>query len=324
MHQIVVGVLRGGPSGEHEVSLKSGHAILSHLPSERFIPRDIYIDKKGVWHDRGLPTTPGRILPTIDVAIVAVHGAYGHDGEAQKVLERFGVPYVGPDPHHSFRASHKALAKEVAREAGIPTARYFFAEDTEKAEQAARDAVRTFLQPVVVKPVDSGSSLGVTFARGFKEVSEAMQELFSGGARGVLIEERLRGAEATVGVVEGLRGEELYTLPTIEIIPPEGHGFFCNDAKYDDATQEVCPGRFAPDVSDTLKGYASTMHKLLGQRHYSRSDFIITKRGVYFLETNPAAAVGMTDSSLMPKALASVGVKLEEFLEHVIDLAHKR
>ena len=81
MRGTIVGVLRGGPSREHEVSLKTGHAVLTGLPEERFTARDIYIDKDGQWHERGRPTTPNRVLPSIDVAVIALHGEYGEDGE---------------------------------------------------------------------------------------------------------------------------------------------------------------------------------------------------------------------------------------------------
>ncbi|HEX8591437.1 MAG TPA: ATP-grasp domain-containing protein [Candidatus Paceibacterota bacterium] len=323
MHGTVVGVLRGGPSAEHEISLKSGHTALSHLPRDRYTVRDIYIDRQGVWHDRGIPVTPGKILPLIDVAIVMIHGPYGQDGTVQKILEQFSVPYTGADSFHAFHASHKVLAKERARESGIRTPRYVFTETAEKADVVAREAVRSFHPPVVIKPVGSGSSIGISLVTGFKPIADAVRELFEGGASGVLIEERIRGTEATVGIVEGLRGEELYALPAIEIVPSEEHGWFSYDAKYSGETQELCPGRFPRAVADELTEAARTMHRQLGQRHYSRSDFIVSDKGVYFLELNSATDIGMTTESLMPKSLAAVGVKLPDFFTHLVDLARK-
>lgn len=324
MHTTVVGVLRGGASQEHEVSLKSGQSIMASLPRERFTVRDLYIDKSGTWHERGMPTTPGQILPTVDVAIVCVHGATGQDGSLQKILEQFGVPYTGADPFHAFGASHKVMAKEKAKQAGVLTARYLFAQSADEADVIARKAVRLFQQPVVVKPVDSGSSVGVSLAGGYQQVQQAVAKLFEEGANGVMVEERIRGTEATVGVVEGLRGEALYALPPVEIVPPEGHGFFSYEAKYSGESQEIVPGRFSRQISDDLMQAACTMHEALNQRHYSRSDFIVSERGIYFLELNTAAAVGMTGESLMPKSLAAVGVKLPEFASHLVDLALRK
>jgi D-alanine-D-alanine ligase len=318
--QITVGVLRGGPSREHEVSLKSGAAILANLPEERYATRDIYIDRQGVWHDRGRPTTPSRLLPGLDVVIVALHGKFGHDGEIQRLLEQFGVPYTGADPWSSFLSSHKVMAKELAKEIGLMTPEYQFIEKAEDVESGVREVIRKFHQPVVVKPLNSGSSVGVSIVGGYAPVYEAVRKLFEEGESGVLIEELIRGTEATAGVVEGLRGEKLYALPPVEIIPPEDD-FFSYDSKYSGETKEICPGRFSRVNTEELMRAARAMHQALGLRHYSRSDFIVSKRGIYFLETNNSAAVGFTTESLLPKSLKAVGVPFPDFLSHLVNLA---
>lgn len=316
----VVGVLRGGPSNEHEISLKSGAAMLAHLPEERFIARDIYIDKQGQWHDRGRAVQPERILRQLDVALLPLHGEYGESGEIQRLLERFGVPYAGADSFGSALAMHKVMSKEHAREAGLLTPAYRYIERAEDNETGASDAVRSFHQPVVVKPVNWGSSVGVSIVSGYRPVLSAIQALFSQGASGVLVEEYIRGKEATVGIVEHLRGEPVYALPPIEIIPPDDD-FFSYDAKYSGRTREICPGNFSRVASEELRRVAKVMHRALNQRHYSRSDFIVSPRGVYFLETNNAAAVGLTSESLLPKSLATIGVSFRDFLAHLVNLA---
>ncbi len=322
MHGTVVGVLRGGPSREHDVSLRSGHTIISNLPDDRYTVRDIYIDKEGVWHERGLPTQPERVLRSIDVAMLgALHGEYGENGDVQRLLERFGTPYTGADAFGTYLAMHKVLTKEKAKEHGVLTPLYRFVEKSEDAERVVHDVIRSFAQPVIVKPNGSGSSVGVSIVGGYQLVLDAVKKLFSEGVPSVLIEERIRGTEATAGVVEGLRGEVLYALPPVEIIPPEYAGFFAAHVKYNGETQEIVPGRFSKQVTDELMQAARTMHEALGQRHYSRSDFIVSPKGVYFLETNSAVAVGLTNESLMPKSLAAVGVSLPDFFSHVIGLA---
>lgn len=319
MRGTVVGVLRGGPSSEHEVSLRSGHAVLENIPEDRFTARDIYIARDGVWHERGKPTTAARVLPSIDVAIIVLHGAYGEDGQVQKLLEQFGVPYTGADPWASHLSAHKVMAKEQVSRAGLLTPRYFFIEREELMDEMVEKATRTFHQPVVVKPVDSGSSVGVSLVGGYADVRKAVSELLAESPRGVMIEELIRGTEATVGIVEGLRGEELYALPPVEIVPPASADFFSYEAKYSGASREICPGRFKRDVSEALMEAARTAHRELGLRHYSRSDFIVSPKGIYYLETNNAAAVGMTAESLFPKSLEAVGVSLPDFLTHLID-----
>ncbi|HVM58763.1 MAG TPA: D-alanine--D-alanine ligase [Candidatus Paceibacterota bacterium] len=318
--QTVVGVLRGGVSSEHEVSLRSGATMLANLSPERYDARDIYIDKQGVWHDRGKPSTPERILRQIDVALLPLHGEYGENGDLQRLLERFSVPYAGADSFHAYLAMHKLMAKMKAKEHGVATPDFRYVESGTGADDIVREVVRSFLQPVVVKPVDSGSSVGVQMAAGFSPILDAVQAIFAQGSRGVLIEERIRGKEATVGVVDDLRGQAQYALPVIEIVPPE-NDFFSYESKYNGASQEIVPGRFSRVETEELQRLAKVMHRALGQRHYSRSDFMVTPRKIYYLETNSAAAVGMTSESLLPKALAAVGIPLANFLEHVIGLA---
>lgn len=316
--QTIVGVLRGGPSREHEVSLRTGAAILANLPDERFAARDIYIDRSGQWHDRGRQTAPERVLRQLDIVLIGLHG---EDGEVQKLLEHFGVPYAGADPFGSHLAAHKLMAKMRAQEASMLTPEFRHIERVEESEAAARDIIRTFQQPVVVKPVGWGSSVGVSIVGGYAPVLSAIEQLFSDGARGVLVEERIRGREATVGVVEGLRGETLYTLPSVETIPPDGD-FFSYDAKYSGAARHACPGNFSRVIHEELQRAARVMHRSLGLRHYSRSDFIVAPKGVYYLETNALPALG--SGSLLPKSLAAVGVAFPDFLSHLVNLALSR
>lgn len=318
MQGTVVGVLRGGPSREHDVSLKTGHAIVTNLPPERFIVRDIYIDRQGVWHERGIPTDPTRALRTVDVVVVGLHGEYGEDGEVQKVLERLGIPYTGSDSLGSYLAMHKVLAKERAREAGLLTPRYTLIEEGSDVEAHLADIIRSYHQPVVVKPVKWGSSVGVSIVGGYQPVREQVLKLLEEGSGGVLVEEVIKGTEATAGIVEGLRDMPLYALPPVEIIPPSGT-FFSYDAKYSGATREIVPGRFTRPISNELMRQAQVMHEALGLRHYSRSDFIVSPKGIYYLETNTLP--GMTKESLLPKSLEAVGVAFPDFLSYLVDLA---
>ncbi|HVW71607.1 MAG TPA: D-alanine--D-alanine ligase [Candidatus Paceibacterota bacterium] len=313
----VVGVLRGGPSQEHDVSLKTGATMLAHLPSDRFVARDIYIDKQGQWHDRGRAVDPVRALQGVDAVLVGLHGEYGEDGQVQRLLELQGIPFTGANSFSSFMAMHKALAKHKAQEAGLKTPRGVLIENRSQIISGVKEAMQ-FMQPVIVKPVRWGSSVGITIAHGFQPVFDAVDTLIDQGAGGVLVEELIKGTEATVGVVENLRSERLYALPVIEIVPPP-RDFFSYDAKYSGESQEIVPGRFPRSVAEELSRAAKLMHDALGVRHYSRSDFIVSPKGVYYLETNTLP--GMTPESLMPKSLGAVGITLPEFLTHLVDLS---
>ncbi len=319
--QTIVGVLRGGPSREHSISLKTGAAILANLPSEKYVARDIYIDKSGQWHERGRPISPERVLRQIDVALIGLHGEYGGSGEVQRLLERFSVPYAGADSLGSYLATHKLLAKARARDAKLLTPAYHYIESAADSEAATHEIIHNFVQPVIVKPVGWGSSVGVSLVGGYAPVLAAIEKLFAEGAPRVLVEEYIRGREATISVVEGLRGEVLYVSPSVEIIPPKG-GIFSYDAKCAGDVRHSCPGNFSRVITEELQRVAKVIHRALGLRHYSRSDFIVSPKGIYYLETNTLP--GLMKESLLPKSLAAVGVPFPDFLEHLVNLAQTR
>src|SRR3989344_9225787 len=165
--------------------------MLAALPEERYAARDIYIDKKGQWHDRGRPTEPERVLRQLDVVLVGLHGEYGEDGGVQKLLERFGVPYTGADSFSSYLAMHKVMAKTHAKEAGLLTPDFRYIGDSENVEALAQDIIRSMSQPVVVKPLAWGSSVGVSVVGGYAPVLSAIEALFADGVPGVLVEEHI-------------------------------------------------------------------------------------------------------------------------------------
>jgi D-alanine-D-alanine ligase len=331
-----VGVLRGGPSDEYDVSLKSGAAVLSALSRERcadkYVLRDILIDKNGLWHISGQPAAPEKIFAQTDVLVNALHGAYGEDGKLQTILDEHGVIYTGSRALPSAIGMNKVLAKKAFTKRGIKTPRHTVVENARIGTAAVLDETirhifNTFSMPVVVKPVGSGSSVGVSIARSFADIAPAIREaglksrnaIHSGS---VMVEEYISGKEATVGVIDGFRGESCYTLPAIEIRHGRGHDFFDYEAKYSETggAEEIVPGHFSVEEKSLLENMAKDIHAALGLRHYSRSDFIVTpRRGIYALEVNTLP--GLTPASLLPKALAAVGSNLPDFLDHIIGLA---
>ncbi|MEK7065805.1 MAG: ATP-grasp domain-containing protein [Patescibacteria group bacterium] len=318
MKNLRVGVLRGGPSGEYTESLGTGSAVLQNLP-ESSIGIDIFIGRDGVWHVGGIPTKPGNILSRVDVIWNALHGAYGEDGTVQRMLEMFGVPYTGSEPHASFVGMNKSRAKDDLKDAGIRMARHTLFRTGEEAPNAAAHNIFTnSAPPWIIKPIAGGSSIGICVARTFPELISALTTIASGASRNgaYIVEERVRGKEATVGVINGFRGEEIYVLPPVEIRPPEKSQFFDYTAKYSGESEEICPGNFSRKESDALMDVAKRVHKTLGLRHYSRSDFIVSRGRIYFLEVNTLPA--LTEKSLFPKALDAVGASLAHFIEHVL------
>lgn len=322
MHRVRVGVVRGGPSHEYEVSLRTGAEVLQHLPSEKYQAKDIFIDTSGVWHHQGRPVEPISVLRQVDVVFNALHGTYGEDGQIQRLMDTVGVRYTGSKALGSAFAMNKLRAKDIAKTTGLKTPGHV---ELMVSSTLAGDLVRafkTFSPPLVVKPAQAGSSVGVSLPRTFAAFEEAVRAAFEISPR-VLIEEYIQGKEATVGVLEHFRSEPLYAMLPVEIVPKSGSNFFDYDAKYKGNSEERCPGNFTKDETDELSRLAKSIHEALGLRHYSRSDFIIhPKRGIFYLETNTLP--GLTSESLVPKALKAVGCEFPDFLDHLLTLALHR
>ena len=320
----VVGVLRGGPSSEYEVSLKSGANVLAALDQNKYEPIDIFIDKAGQWHLYGTPVLPERALRGIDVAFNIVHGEYGEDGTLQRILEAFNVPYTGPSAGVASLAFNKHRTKEAASKLGIKTAHGVLIDSTKITDlhKTALNIFRAMPHPMIVKPVIGGSSVGMTKVEHFDALPFALERAFAVSPQ-ALVEEFIAGKEASVGVISDFRGEKTYTLMPIEIIPPAHAPFFTTEVKYTGETVERVPGNFSKEEKTVLTGVARAIHSGLELDDYSRSDFIVSKRGVYLLEVNSAPAVAFTNESLFPKALKAVGASVPQFLDHVIGLARR-
>ncbi len=323
MSKIKIGVLRGGPSSEYDVSLATGGNVLKALReklADKYVTCDVLIDKKGQWHIDGITVEPKNAVKQFDVAFLALHGAYGEDGKVQQLLESLGTPFTGSDSLGSAVGMNKALTKDSFKNNNIKTPIGRVVKSaliTRDAEKVAHELFKKFSMPVVVKPVSAGSSVGVSIAHDIEELVRGLKEAAKHDSQ-VLVEEYIKGIEATVGVIEGFRGEKLYALPSVEIVPKIE--FFDFAAKYEGKSEEIVPARFTKDVKDQLSDLARKVHKAVGLRHYSRSDFIVhPKRGIYVLEVNTLP--GLTNESLVPKSLRAVGSDTHELVDHLIQLA---
>jgi len=313
-----VGVLRGGPSTEYEVSLKTGKSVIDSLV-DRYEVLDIFIGKDGLWHYLGVPIKPENVFKKVDVIFNALHGAYGEDGTVQKLLDCYQIPYTGSTTLASAVGMNKVLSKKVFKDNNIKTPIHTIVYKNNFSKSDIAKIFKTFPMPAVVKPVSGGSSVGTAIAKNMPSLEVAIHDAFKYGDQ-VMIEEFIPGKEATCGVVDNFRGESVYSLLPIEIRKPLDAEFFDYKAKYSGKSQEICPGNFTAEEKKIIQEMAREAHKALGLRHYSRSDFIIhPRRGIYILETNTLP--GLTGESLIPKSLAAVGCTLPDFLDHVIQMA---
>lgn len=331
---IKVGVIRGGISGEYEVSLKTGSNVLSHLRgdklSQTYKAIDILIDKDGTWHINGKPVSTSDVFHSVDVIFNALHGDYGEDGKVQQMLDQWKIPYTGSGAFASALGYNKVLSKEQFTRLGVKTPNHLVISKYQEedgdletyAVKVAKQIHDKLAPPWIVKPLSGGSSVGMRMCRTYVELISAFMEGVNMDTD-VLVEELIDGKEATVGVVNNFRDKLVYVLPPIEIRIPKSKNFFDYEAKYTGVSEEVCPGNFSRSEKDELERLAEVIHTGLNLDHYSRSDFIVhPRKGIYALEVNTLP--GLTDESLVPKMLNAVGATVPEFIDHIIKLALKR
>ena len=318
MSRIKVAVLRGGPGEESEVSMNSGKNILENL-SDKYIPVDVFVAKNKDWFLDGIKITPEKLFKNVDVVFNALHGEYGEDGKVQQILNHFGVKYTGSQALASALGMNKVLSKEIFIKNGLKTPVYKVVKRGDNIKNIDHTIFKTFPMPAIVKPGGSGSSIGVSVVKFVEDILPALEKALK-YSDVIIVEEFIEGKEATCGVVERFRDELIYPLLPVEIIKPREFEFFGYEAKYSGKASEICPGNFSEQEKKTIQNMAVEAHRILGLRHYSRSDFIVSpKRGVYILEVNTLP--GLTKDSLLPKSLDAIGCSLPNFLDHIITLA---
>ncbi|MDZ4655127.1 MAG: D-alanine--D-alanine ligase [Coriobacteriia bacterium] len=301
-----IAVLMGGRSLEREVSLRSGQRVADALTERgyRVLSLDVTAE---------LVSTLRSERP--DAAYIALHGKYGEDGTIQEVLEFLGIPYTGPGVVASALAWDKAVSKRLFREHGIPTPEWVtFTADAFKEMGAATaldlvpDAVGGF--PVVVKPAEQGSALGLTRVDVPEGLAEALLGALSFGPAAI-VERWIDGAEIAVSVLD--LGDGPQVLPPVEMVAKSG--LFDFSAMYTPGeTDYYVPARLTPEVEAEVRRLAEQVHVLLGCRHVSRVDMVVSADGTpYVLECNTSP--GMTETSLLPMAAEAVGVGFQELVE---------
>ncbi|MDR3358145.1 MAG: D-alanine--D-alanine ligase [Desulfovibrio sp.] len=292
-------LIAGGWSSEREVSLDGARGMEKTLLARGH--RVTFFDLLGGF-DNLLATAAGH-----DFAFINLHGAPGEDGLVQAMLDQAGCPYQGSGPAGSFLALHKAAAKQIFRQAGLPTA------DWEYLPLPPEKSWRPRLPyPLFAKSNTGGSSLRMGRARDRTELDAKLAEIFAAGDE-ALLESEVKGREVTCGVL----GEE--ALPPI-LIEPVGSVFFDYRSKYAvGGAREVCPAPLPPPVVNEVRKLALAAHRALGLSGYSRADFILDKKGeLILLEVNTLP--GMTATSLVPREAKAAGLDFGDLLEKLMEL----
>lgn len=324
----LAGVLMGGPSSEHDISLMTGSNILKTLQksgSWRAVP--ITITKAGHWlyGDDRVWCNPGEAIANVDVVCNALHGAFGEDGKVQQLLDHHGVPYTGSGIFASASAMNKIIARRIFQSARLLTPKGIHVRPygNESFEILAGRVLKALPPPWIVKPAANGSSVGVSIARHFDDLAPALKKAAGEDReKRILVEEYIKGREVTCGVLERFNGAEHFALPPIEICPPESAPFFDYQVKYDGSTNEICPAEFSEAMLKKIRETAVAAHTALGCRDYSRADMILRGVNLYMLEVNTLP--GFTRESLFPKAAAAIGLSFPDLLDHLLTNALER
>ncbi len=303
-----VGVLMGGPSSEREISLKSGKAVYAALSQAQVDAVAIDI----VTED---PQENARLLKTYDLncAFVALHGRFGEDGGIQSILEGVGLPYTGSGVAASRLAMDKIGSLEVFSRGKLAVPRSQFLANS--AYQKEKDFTSRMDFPLVVKPSNHGSSIGLSLIDRPGQFRQAVELAFEYDDR-IIIQEYIPGRELTVGILDDR------ALPVVEIVPHSK--FFDFAAKYqDNLTEYIVPAVLEERLANAVQQAGLAAHKLLGCYAYSRVDFILNAQGIpYILEVNTIP--GMTSTSLLPKAAKVAGIDFTRLCLKLLELAYEK
>lgn len=318
MNKIKVGVIMGGPSSEHEVSLATGENVIRNLDSRLFEPVKIKILRDGKVWMAGRYAKLEKAVKSFDICFLATHGEFGEDGRLQAILESYSVPYTGSGILASALAMNKAKSRQFFSINGLKTPKTLIIKEDENFKLQLKFFVSKLVKmPVVVKPCSRGSSVGVSIVKRKNLLNKAILNAFKYDPE-VLIEEYVEGREFTCGVIEKkVNGASLaMALSVTEIIPNPEYDFFNYEAKYQaGATQEITPAQISEHLAKEIKEAAIKAHLILGCKDYSRSDFLVKNGKVYILELNTLP--GLTETSLIPKSLKTTGWSIKRFLSNI-------
>jgi D-alanine-D-alanine ligase len=352
-----LGIIFGGRSGEHEVSLQSARSIANAINRKRFDLYLIAVDKQGNWYladedtylnnpddpanielnigkeqqialipdnnsNKIIQLSTGNELGYIDVAFPIIHGTFGEDGGLQGYFSILNIPYVGADITGSAIAMDKLIAKELLIYSGIAVADYLVVTNKSDIKNFISEVTDKFDFPVFIKPACSGSSVGVFKAESNEKLERSITEALKFDSR-VLIEEAINGREIECAI---LGNDDLIASVPGEIIPK--HAFYSYEAKYIDAegASLEMPANIPEDIKSRVKEFALKSYKALFCKGMARVDMFLTENGDLILnEINTLP--GFTKISMYPKLMELSGINYSELIDRLVDLAieqHKK
>ena len=333
-----IGIFFGGKSTEHEVSCVSAAAVTRAIDREKHDLVFIGIDKEGGWHlFDGTPEEMesgewlaksevfdiGKLKSTIDFALPIMHGAYGEDGKLQGLLEMLDIPYAGCGVLGSSLAMDKEAAKLVFLAAGVPTCEFINTtskEIKEDIDQIVEICEEELPYPMFVKPVNLGSSVGISKVRNAEELKKGLNEAARYDKR-IIIERGIDGREVETGVIGN---EEPLVTGVGEIVA--ANDFYDYEAKYSDdvGTEITVPADLPEETVEEIRAIAVKAYKALDCEGFSRVDLMIENGtgNIYLNEINTIP--GFTKYSMFPTLWKEKGVSFTELIERIIEYGYER
>jgi D-alanine--(R)-lactate ligase len=340
MDRLKIGILFGGSSEEHPVSVKSAQEVARHLDTKRYEPFWIGITKSGAWKLCHGPDAdwengggrPAMLSPDssvqgllvleqgryeairLDLVLPVLHGKLGEDGAMQGLLELSGIPYVGCDVQSSALCMDKSLAYVVARSAGIATPNFWTLPPNENLDPDQ------LTYPVFVKPARSGSSFGVSKVARKEDLLSAVETARRYDSK-VLIEEAVAGSEVGCAIL----GNDLELFAGEVDRIALSHGFFrihqeSEPERGSENSEPIVPADISAESRSLVQETAKAIYRALGCRGLSRVDMFLTEDGTVVLnEVNTLP--GLTSYSRYPRMMAAAGLPLAEVIERVVSLA---
>ena len=295
MSNLIV-VLMGGLSGERKISLLTGKACSKALKKKGY--KVVDLDAKGYFVDELKQLKP-------KIVFNALHGKYGEDGFVQSILESLKIPYTHSGVLSSSLAMDKELSRLIFIKNNLKVPKYFLLQKDHQGNSNKKFNNKKIKFPIVIKPINEGSSLGVSICKNKKQFINKYKKLMENYDR-ILVEEYIPGREIQVAVM----GEK--ALGAIELVPRRQ--FYDYTAKYSNSaqTQHIMPAPLSPKKYKEILGLAKKAHELLGCRGITRSDFRFFKNKFYLLETNTQP--GLTKLSLVPEIAQYCGIKFEDLI----------
>ena len=319
MNKIRLGVIYGGKSGEHEVSIMSTDSVINAIDTEKYDITRIFISKEGWWTIAGQPLNPWDLRSYIDFALPILHGPNGEDGTVQGLLKLAGMPYGGCDVLGCSVTMDKIVAKKVFAAEGLRQAPYIAFTDADPVEDVIEKACSELRFPMFVKPSNMGSSVGITKAHDREELKDAIALAAKYDSR-LLIEQGIDAREIESAVM----GNNVLVCGEVGEIVPGAEFYDYNDKYFDGNSQLLIPAPITEAQKKEVLDMAKRAYKACGCSGFSRVDFLMDKATgeIYINEIN--AIPGFTKISMFPRLMMAAGMKYPEIIDRIVELGYER